>query len=113
MFAAAAGGQGLVALTGQRATGHAVPVQSVPADEGFWIGTGATDRVWVQLTGNSESAITIGPGQLLDLTGPVVPHGPDFAGKAGVSAAEGAAQLTSAGAHLEVDPKQITVVGTA
>jgi hypothetical protein len=110
--AAAAGGQGLALLTGQTATGHAVPVESVPADEGFWIGTGGTDRVWVQLTTNDESAITITAGQLLDLAGPVVPHGPDFAGKAGVSVADGAEQLTRAGAHLEVDPNRITVVGT-
>jgi hypothetical protein len=109
--AAAAGGQGLAALTGQTATGHAVPVESVPADEGFWIGTGVTDRVWVQLTTNGESAITITAGQLLDLAGPVVPHGPDYAGKAGVSVADGAEQLTRAGAHLEVDPNRITVVG--
>jgi hypothetical protein len=88
-----------------------VPVQSVPADEGFWIGTGVTDRVWVQLTTNGESAITITAGQLLDLAGPVVPHGPDYAGKAGVSVADGAEQLTRAGAHLEVDPNRITVVG--
>ena len=68
--------------------------------------------MWVQLTTNDESAITITAGQLLDLAGPVVPHGPDFAGKAGVSAADGAEQLTRAGAHLEVDPNRITVVGT-
>lgn len=110
--AAAAGGTGLAALTGQTATGHAVPVQSVPADEGFWIGAGPADRVWVQLTTNGESAVTITPGQLLDLAGPVVPHGSDFAGKAGVTGAEGAEQLTRQAAHLEVDPNRITAVGT-
>jgi hypothetical protein len=41
-----------------------------------------------------------------------VPHGGDFAGKAGVSAADGAEQLTREGAHLEVDPNKITIVGT-
>jgi hypothetical protein len=109
---AAAGAGGLVALIGQTATGHVVPVQSVPADEGFWIGSSATDRVWVQFTASGESAVTITPGQLLDLHGPVVPHGPDFARKAGVAAADGAEQLTREGAHVEVDPNQVTVVGT-
>jgi len=110
--AARSGDRGLVALAGQRASGHAVPVQSVAADEGFWIGADADDRVWVQLTGSGESAVTITEGELLDLGGPIVPHGPDFAHKAGVTAAEGADQLTREGAHLEVDPSQVEVVGT-
>jgi hypothetical protein len=110
--AAAAGDRGLAALAGQTATGHAVPVLSVPADEGFWIGTGEADRVWVQFTSSGESAVTITPGQLLDLSGPVVPHGADFARKAGVAPADGAEQLTREGAHLEVDPSQVKVVGT-
>jgi hypothetical protein len=109
--AARTGDRGLVALVGQTAVAHAVPVQSVVADEGFWVGGSEADRVWVQLSANDESAITIAPGQLLDLSGPVVSHGPDFAGKAGVTADEGAAQLTREGAHLEVDPNQVTVVG--
>ena len=109
--AARSGDRGLAALAGQTATGHAVPVQSVPADEGFWIGSSDSDRVWVQFTTGAESAVTITPGQLLDLHGPVVTHGADFAAKAGVAAADGAEQLTRAGAHLEVDPKQVTVVG--
>jgi hypothetical protein len=111
LFAAAQSG-GLLALVGQTAIGHAVPVQAVPADEGFWIGSSETDRVWVQFTASAESAVTITPGQVLDLRGPVVPHGPDFARKAGVAAADGAEQLTREAAHLEVDPNQVTVVGT-
>jgi len=110
--AARFGDRALVALVGQTAQGKAVPVQSVPADEGFWIGPSEADRVWVQLAANDESPVTITEGQLLDLSGAVVTHGADFAGKAGVAAAEGADQLTRQGAHLEVDPDQVTVVGT-
>ena len=105
------GGPGLTPLLGQTASGRAVPVQSVPADEGFWIGTGPTDRMWVQLSTSTESAVQIVPGQLLDLSGPVVSHGADFAAKAGVSAQDGAEQLTRQAAHLEVDPNQVAVVG--
>jgi hypothetical protein len=90
-----------------------VPVQSVDADEGFWVGPSATDRVWVQLTSNSESTITISAGELLDLSGPVVSHGADYARKAGVTAEEGADQLTREAAHLEVNPSQVKVVGTS
>jgi hypothetical protein len=105
------GGPGLAPLVGQTASGRAVPVQSVPADEGFWIGTSTSDRVWVQLSTSEESAVQIVPGQLLDLSGPVVSHGADFAGKAGVPAQDGAEQLTRQAAHLEVDPNQVKVVG--
>jgi hypothetical protein len=110
--AARTGDRSLADFAGDTAIGHAVPVQSVPADEGFWVGPNDTDRVWVQLTSSGESAVTITPGQLLDLSGPVVPHGADFARKAGVAAADGAEQLTREGAHLEVDPNQVKVVGT-
>jgi hypothetical protein len=109
--AARSGDGGLATLNGQTAVGHAVPVQSVPADEGFWVGTGTADRVWVQLDTDGESALTITPGQLLDLSGAVVTHGPDFAVMAGGAAPDGADQLTRQGAHLEVNPSQITVVG--
>jgi hypothetical protein len=112
LFDAAKGDQGLIDLVGQTATGYAVRVQSVAADEGFWVGASATDRVWVQLTSNTESAITITEGQLLDLSGPVVSHGSDYAKKAGVTADEGADQLTHEAAHLEVNPSMVKVVGT-
>lgn len=113
LFAAArSGDRGLALLAGQTANGHAVPVQSVPADEGFWIGSSPTDRVWVQFTSNVESGVTITPGQLLDLNGAVVTHGADYAVKAGVPAQDGAEQLTRQGAHLEADPNQVEVVGT-
>jgi hypothetical protein len=112
LFDAARGDQGLIDLVGQTATGYAVPVQAVDADEGFWIGASATDRVWVQLTSNEESTITIAPGELLDLSGPIVSHGADYARKAGVTAEEGADQLTREAAHLEVNPNQVKVVGT-
>jgi hypothetical protein len=112
LFEAAHGEQGLIDFVGQTATGYAVPVQSVDADEGFWVGPSATDRVWVQLTSNNESTITITAGELLNLSGPVVSHGADYAGKAGVTAEEGADQLTREAAHLEVNPSQVEVVGT-
>ena len=40
---------------GRRAVAREVPVQSVPADEGFWVGAGPGRRVWVQLAARSES----------------------------------------------------------
>lgn len=40
---------------GQPASASLLLVQSVPADEGFWVGASARQRVWVQLSGVSRS----------------------------------------------------------
>ena len=90
------------------AQGRGVRVQSVPADEGFWVGTGRTDRVWVQLTGPAgESSYKVRRGDRVDFTGTVVAHGPDFAREVGVSRDEGAALLGQQKAHLEVPKTEL------
>lgn len=108
-----AGGQSVLPLTGvtalngysgKAATANGVKVLSVPADEGFWIGNSKTDRVWVQLTGKAgETPYQVKAGDLVDFTGgKVVPNGAGFASSVGVSAAEGAAQLTAEKSHIAV-----------
>lgn len=88
--------------------GRGVRVQSVPADEGFWVGTGRTDRVWVQLTGAAgESSYKVRRGDRVDFTGTVVAHGADFARKVGVSRDEGAALLGQQKAHVEVPKTEL------
>ena len=95
--AAALGG-----LSGQPVTGTAVRVLSVPADEGFWVGSSDQDRVWVQLTGEAgESPYQVEEGDVVDFSAAVVAHDPSFAGQVGVDQAEGATQLTDQGQHLE------------
>lgn len=103
----------LAAQVGKPATAAGVTVQSVPADEGFWVGTSDTDRVWVQLTGGpGESPYTVKPGDKVDFTGQVVAHDAGFAAQVGVDAAEGADQLTSQKAHIEV-PKNVLKLSTS
>lgn len=109
-----AGGQAVLPLTagstdlsryaGQPATARTVAVQSVPADEGFWVGTSATDRVWVQLTGAAgESPVTVKAGDRISFTtGKVVATPAGYADKVGVDASEGAAQLGAQKAHIEI-----------
>ncbi|MFC4951131.1 hypothetical protein [Pseudonocardia sp. GCM10023141] len=70
------------------------PVQSVPADEGFW--TSETDRIWVQLTGDAgESGYTVQPRDRVDFTGQDLAHDAGFAEQSDVDAAEGADLLTA------------------
>lgn len=97
-------GGDLTQYAGQDATAKGVLVQSVPADEGFWVGSSETDRVWVQLTGSAaESGYTVRKGDRIDFTGgKVVPSGPGFASQVGVTPAEGATQLESQRQHFQV-----------
>ena len=92
----------LAPFVGQPAGGAPAPVQSVPADEGFWVGTSPTNRMWVQLTGVGESQDTVKAGARVDFTGTVVDNPAGFAQQVGVDAGEGADQLTAQGAHIAV-----------
>ena len=97
----------LTSQAGKAATGQGVLVQSVPADEGFWVGTSETDRVWVQLSGTDESGYVVQQGDRVDFTGQVATHDPGFATQVGVDAAEGADQLGQQGAHIEVAKSEL------
>jgi hypothetical protein len=112
-LSAAAGPNGeLGALVGRTVTAQGVAVQSVPSDEGFWVGSSETDRVWVQLTVPAgESPYQVQPGQRLDFTGPMTAHGADFPQRVGVDAAEGADQLAGQAAHVEVAKADLRVQG--
>ena len=111
--ALSAGGQGLVGLPagrlaglqGQRAQGTA-RVESVVADEGFWVGSSASERVFVFLTPEArqsagESGFQVERGQTVSLTGAVKASSPEFARSAGVTDAEGARQLVEQGGYVE------------
>ena len=79
-----------------------VRVLSVPADEGFWVGTSERDRIWVQLTGAGESPYDVDKGDRVDFTGEVVRTPPGFPDRVGVSDAEGGGQVRDRCAHLAV-----------
>jgi hypothetical protein len=101
---------GLGSVSGQAVTGTAVRVLTVPADEGFWVGTADTERVWVQLTGEAgESPYQVREGDTVDFTGSVLAHDAGFAGQVGVDDAEGAAQLTSQAQHIEAPRSSVVL----
>lgn len=96
---------------GAQAVAHAVKVQSVPADEGFWVGADAENRLWVQLTNTGgESDYRVKQGDSIDFTGTVKAAEEGFAAKAGMTADEGAAQLTEQGHYLAVSSSDVTFV---
>jgi cytoskeletal protein RodZ len=99
----------LAALSGQPVTASAVQVLSVPADEGFWVGTSDAARVWVQLQGGGESAYQVTAGDTVDFTGSLVAHDGTFPATVGVDDTEGAAQLTAQAQHVEVARDVVTL----
>ena len=102
----------LRALAGQPVTGTGVQVLSVPADEGFWVGTSDQQRVWVQLTGEAgESPYQVKEGDTVDFEGTVVAHDQSFAGEVGVDEAAGAAQLSTQANHVEVAKSAVMLAG--
>jgi hypothetical protein len=96
-------GENLSRYSGKRAVARRALVLSVPADEGFWIGTGRSNRVWVQLIGlPPESTYDVRPGDRVSFTARVRPNHPGFARDVGVTRAEGARVLTAQRQHLNV-----------
>ncbi|QXG75895.1 hypothetical protein KUM42_19350 [Modestobacter sp. L9-4] len=97
-------------VSGQQVTGTAVQVLSVPADEGFWVGSSDDQRVWVQLAGQAgESPYQVRQGDRVDFTGTVTAHDGGFPATVGVDDAEGAAQLAAQGQHVEADRASVTL----
>jgi hypothetical protein len=78
-----------------------VVVESVPADEGFWLGS-AQQRVFVHLTNRTESRFEIDAGRRVTFSGTVVSHGSAFARRVGVTGREGADELRARPVHIQV-----------
>ena len=85
-------------------------VLEVPADEGFWVQSGPTSRLWVQLTNAGESPAWVQPGQRVSFLGSVVGHGPDYPARVGLDPLEGAADLRRQGAHVELAAADLAIV---
>jgi RNA polymerase sigma factor (sigma-70 family) len=94
---------------GQRVRGVNVPIRGVYADEGFWVGTGADDQLWVQLVGRGESPFRVRPGQRASFTGRLVPSPPGFAARVGMIPEEGAALSGRQAHHIEVAYDDLTL----
>lgn len=99
----------LAGLAGRPVAVGSAAVESVPADEGFWIGETPEQRLWVQLLGATESPFTVRPGMRVSFQGVLVANAPGFAQNAALDPPEGAAQLEQQGHHIEVDASAITL----
>ena len=98
---------GLGGVVGQPVTGTGT-VESVVSDEGFWVGSSPTDRVFVFLTpqarqSSGESGFQVKAGQTVELTGSTVgiDQAPEAVG--GVAPNEGLDQLRQQGSFVRAD----------
>lgn len=99
-------------LSGQAAVGQKVTVQSVVADEGFWVGPSEQSRVFVFLSPQArskpgESPFQVQAGQRVDVTGVVKPVPGDLT-PFGVDQAEGSGQLRSQGHYVEANSVRLS-----
>jgi hypothetical protein len=97
---------GLAAQAGETATGKNVVVQSVNGNEGFFVGSSTTDRVYVEWGGdvgeNEASRFRPQKGQRVNLSGPLQPAGTRQLSKLKLPAAD-AELVRSQGAFVNAD----------
>ena len=93
---------------GKRVKAHGIMVESVPSDEGFWIGSNEA-RVFVRLVipVREESPVRIEAGERVTFTGTLRRHGPGFARRQGVSKSEGAGELRRSPPHIVISMREI------
>jgi hypothetical protein len=93
---------GLEQFADASVTGTGVAVESVVADEAFWVGESEQERVFVHLELTGESPFKVQPGDSIDLSGSMKPVQGTEAEQFGVTAEEGLDQLESQGQYIEV-----------
>ena len=113
LLASPAAAAGIRNREGRPVTGQGVTVESVVADEGFWVGTSARQRVFVFLTPEArrsagESGYQVEPGQRVGLQGTVKGLGGAGPSSFGVSDAEGARLLEQQAAYVAATSVSLT-----
>ena len=103
---------GVLTRTGSRDVTGTAQVQSVVSDEGFWVGSSTTDRVFVYLTpearqASGESGFRVTAGQSVQLTGTLTDVGTAPAAVAGVTDTEGRPQLQQQGSFVSASTVQL------
>ena len=95
---------------GKRVRAHSIPVESVPSDEGFWIGSKEA-RVFVRLIthGRRESPVQIEAGERVIFTGTLRRHKSGFVGRNDLSPTEGAAELRRSPQHIAVSLSELRI----
>jgi hypothetical protein len=100
-------GGSLRALAGRTVVGTGISVQSVPTHNGFWVGSDANHRIWVQLVGPLRT-LKVVTGAHVSFNAHAVVDSASFPGVAGVGG-EDDVLLRAQGLHLEVLTQDLSV----
>jgi RNA polymerase sigma factor (sigma-70 family) len=84
-------------------------VRSVPADEGFWIGGTGDNRVWVELTGRTESPVEVAVGRRVSFFGRIAAHSRSFIRRVGIDRSESAPLLRRQQQHIVVKRRTLQI----
>jgi hypothetical protein len=88
---------------GQTVVAHRVLVQSAPVDKGFWVGTSAGNRIYVELVGHGlVYPHPIRAGDRVNFVGQMVANTQCFLNSTGLTVADGAALLAAHRAHIAI-----------
>ncbi len=101
-------GVALSGLVGHQVVARGAVVVAAVTHNGFWVGSGAAERVWVELVGPLRS-LTVTVGEHVSFVAPLVAQPPTYPATLGVTAAEGAALLSAEDADVAVPTTAITV----
>lgn len=83
------------------------PVQSVPSDEGFWVGKSASDRVFALIETTEESPVTVKPSDKVWFRGRLTRNDPQQLETLRLTKAEGAPLLRRQGYHIAIDASEL------
>jgi hypothetical protein len=88
---------------GQTVVAHRVLVQSAPVDKGFWVGTSAGNRIYVELVGHGlVYPHPIRAGDRVNFVGQMVANTQCFLNSTGLTVADGAGLLAAHRAHIAI-----------
>jgi len=99
----------LRSAVGNRVVARDAHVESVPSDEGFWLGERPGRRVWVQLIAQGESAVHITPGARVTFIGVVASNAGRAVPDRWPDQRNGLAELDQEGAHVEVPADRVQI----
>jgi RNA polymerase sigma factor (sigma-70 family) len=103
-----AGSAPMTSQVGRNVDAREVVVQSTVTHNGFWVGSDAVHRVWVDLVGPLRP-LQVRAGDRVTFSAPMVGQDSSYATLTGVGKAGGALELETQGAHLNVVTTGIVV----
>ena len=99
---ALSGSEPLAPHAGREVRAEGATVESVPTQEGFWVGSSRSDRVWVDLDGGGAISQPVTPGQRVSFVGRLVANHAELPAQLGLTAPADVAQLEAQGFHISI-----------